>query len=154
MARPRAVSAKNRPYKHVELSDGDWINIKVKLNYGEASELYDATYRSNVGSGDRGTQRVLQMARFNVDRILIYTRDWSFIDDENNPLPVSAESIRALDTETTDEIHAAINAVEAESERQGNEPKNVQPAAAGSHNGSNVSSPTPLVGASPTERTD
>ena len=117
MPRPRAISAKNRPYKHVELSDGDWINLKQKLNYGEASELYDATYRSGVGGAERGAAREVRMSVFNIQRIFIYTLEWSFIDDENKPLPLSAESIRDLDTETTEEIHKAISDLEAENDR-------------------------------------
>jgi hypothetical protein len=121
--RPRTVSAKNRPYKHVELSEGDWINIKRKLNYGEASDLYDATYRSSVGGAEVTTAREVRMSVFNVQRIMLYILDWSFIDDENKSLPISVESIRALDQETTLEIHTAITDVEnevAQEEREGN----------------------------------
>lgn len=137
MPRPRVVSAKNRPFKHVELSDGDWINLKLKLDYGESSELYDATYRSSIG-GDRGTAREVRMSRFNMDRIFIYTLEWSFIDDENRPLPLSVASIMRLDTETTEEIHAAINALEAEQDRIESEAKRGVPTTA------TAPTPTPL----------
>lgn len=122
MPRPRTVSAKNRPFKHVELSDGDWINLKLKLNYGESSELYDATYKSSIG-GDRGTAREVRMSRFNMDRIFIYTLEWSFIDDENKALPLTINNIMLLDTDTTEEIHAAINTLEAEQDRLETEAK-------------------------------
>lgn len=123
MPRPRITSPENRDLKHVELDEGDWIKLRKKLEYGEASDLYDATYRSNVGTGERNTQRVMQMGRFNIDRILIYTHSWSFMDDKNQPIPVSADSIRRLDTETTEQIHDAINAIETEKNRQDEEAK-------------------------------
>lgn len=112
MPRPRVVSAKNRPITHVDLSDGDWVNLKQKLDYGEASILYDATYRSNMASPDPTASREVKMAVFNTQRILLYVMDWSFIDDENKPLAVSAENIRRLDSETANELHEAITAVE------------------------------------------
>lgn len=149
MPRPRAVSAKNRPHKHVELSDGDWINLKQKLNYGEASELYDATYRSGVGA-NRDTQREVRMSEFNIQRIFIYTLDWSFIDDENKRLPLSVESIRLLDMETSEEIHNAINAVEAENDRQEREGKQVAAEPTVTTSTSAGSSPATRAGASPT----
>lgn len=124
MPRPRVISAKNRPFKHVELSEGDWINLKQKLNYGEASDLYDATYRSGVGGGaQRGTQREVRMSEFNMQRIFIYTLAWSFVDDENKPLPLTPDTIRQLDTETTEEIHAAINDIENENAAKESEGK-------------------------------
>lgn len=153
MPRARIISAENRNVKHVILEDGDWIKLKTKLNYGEASDLYDATYRSNVGGGERGTQRVMQMGRFNIDRILIYTMSWSFLDDKNNSIPVSAESIRQLDTETTEAIHEAINAIEADGARieaEGKKP--AEPL--GSTNGSADSSTKSPVSLSPTARSE
>lgn len=117
MPRPRIISPENRNLKHVELDEGDWIKLRTRLDYGEASDLYDATYRSNVGTGERNTQRVMQMGRFNIDRILIYTHSWSFMDDKNQPIPVSADSIRRLDTETTEQIHDAINTIDTENAR-------------------------------------
>lgn len=144
MPRSRAVSAKNRPFKHVELTDGDWINLKRKLNYGEASDLYDATYRSSVGGAEMVTAREVKMSTFNVQRIMLYTLDWSFIDDENKSLPISVESIRALDTETTLEIHNAITDLENEVSKEEREGNARAGGKTGSPSGSNVSSlPTP-----------
>lgn len=117
MPRPRVISAKNRPTTHVELSDGDWVNLKQKLDYGEASVLYDATYRSNMASPDPTTSREVRMAVFNTQRILLYVMEWSFIDDEHKPLPVNAENIRRLDSETANELHEAITAVEEATSR-------------------------------------
>ena len=117
MPRSRAVGAARRPFKHVELDEGDWIDLKQKLDYGESSDLYDATYRSNVGTGDRSTTREVRMTRFNIDRILIYTMRWSFIDDEQKPIPLSADGVRSLDFETSEAIHKAINDIEAENAR-------------------------------------
>lgn len=157
MPRPRVVSAKNRPYTHVELSDGDWVNIKNKLNSGEAGELYDATYRSNVGSGDRSTTREMKMSVFNNTRILLYVLEWSFIDDEKKPLAVSIETIRALDTETTEELHEAITTVEVEQTRLENEAKRAAGVGAptsASNNASEDSSPRTQAVISQPERTE
>lgn len=153
MPRPRAINPKNRQHKHVELSDGDWVNIKQRLNYGEASELYDATYRSGVGSTQRGTAREVRMSEFNIQRLFIYVLAWSFIDDENKPLPLTVESIRMLDLATTEEIHEAINAIEAENDRLDQEGKlGVAPTA--TPNSSAGSSPSTPVGTSPAQATE
>lgn len=154
MPRPRIISPENRVTKRVDLDDGDWVVLKTKLDYGESSDLYDATYRSNVGTGDRATQRVLQMGRFNIDRILVYVMSWSFIDDKNQPIPVSADSIRRLDTETTMAIHDAINVIEAENERTESEAKKSQPVQAGSNKSSGEQSPRSLVSISQAERSE
>lgn len=126
MSRPRVVSPENRDVAHVELDEGDWVKLKRKLDYGESSDLYDATYRSNVGTGDRNTQRVMNMGRFNIDRILLYVHSWSFLDDKNQPLTVTPETIRRLDMETANKIHDAINAIEAENDRRETEAKKSQ----------------------------
>lgn len=153
MPRPRIISPENRDVEHVELDEGDWIKLKRKLDYGESSDLYDATYRSNVGTGDRSTQRVMQMGRFNIDRILIYTHSWSLMDDKNQPIPVSADSIRRLDTETTEQIHEAINNIEAVNNRAEQAAKNSVPAQpVASHGPSPAPSSPSLVSTFPSER--
>lgn len=163
MPRPRVVSAGKRPYKHVELSDGDWINLKRKLDAGEAGELYDATYRSNVTGGDRTTSREIRMSRFQLDRIFIYVMDWSFIDDENKPLPLTIDNVRRLDLETTEEIHDAISTLEEENTRVENEAKKAkeavavvpaQGAATASNSASVGSSVTQPASTSPHERSE
>lgn len=145
MPRPRSVSPENRSIKHVELDEGDWVKLKTKLDYGESSDLYDATYRSNVGTGDRATQRVMQMGRFNIDRLLIYIHSWSFMDDKNQPITLSAEAVRRLDTDTSLAIHDAISVIEAENARTEEVSKKPQPAVAGSNNSSDESSHTTPV---------
>lgn len=117
MPRPRVVSAKNRPFKHVVLSDDDWINLKQKLNYGEASQLYDATYRSSVGGAQDNTAREVRMSEFNLQRIMLYTLEWSFVDDEMKPLALNAANVGRLDPDTANEIHDAITAIEEENNR-------------------------------------
>jgi hypothetical protein len=155
MPRPRVISPENRNLKHVELDEGDWIKLKTKLEYGEASDLYDATYRSNVGTGERNTQRVMNMGRFNIDRILLYMHSWSFMDDKNQPVPVSADSIRRLDTETTDQIHDAINAIETENSRKEQDAKKSDAARPMESTSSPPVSLVPSqVSGSPTERSE
>lgn len=153
MSRPRIISPDKRLHKHIELDEGDWVNLKTKLDYGESSDLYDATYRSNVGTGERNTQRVMNMGRFNIDRLLIYILAWSFTDDNDQPVSVSAETIRRLDMETANKIHDAINAIETENDRKEAETKK-SPAGerpADSNGQSRPSLVPALVSTSPTE---
>lgn len=154
MPRPRIIAPENRKNKRVDLDEGDWVVLKTKLDYGESSDLYDATYRSNVGTGDRNTQRVMQMGRFNIDRILLYVMSWSFIDDKNQPIPVSADSIRRLDTETSMAIHDAITAIETENDRIEADLKKSQSAGADSNRPSGVSSMIEPASISPLGRSE
>ena len=90
----------------LELSEGDWIEVKARLSHGEQSRALGAALgKANLGAGDVE----LNYERFAVDRLLVWIVAWSFRDDRDHPVAVSRAAIAALDTETADEIDAAIN---------------------------------------------
>jgi hypothetical protein len=93
------------------LSDGDWIEIKERLSWGEQNRLSGAGLTSFQADGGRG----FNWEKWNLARIETWLVDWSFRDEADKPVRVSADAIAALDPETAAEIMAAIDAhVEAQ----------------------------------------
>jgi hypothetical protein len=102
MTRDRFVSANT---VRLELSDGDWIEVKERLTYGERSKLSAASFRS----GHLGTDTVeLDFEAYAVEKLATWLVDWSFTR-AGKSVPVSKAAIRALDPETADEIETALN---------------------------------------------
>ena len=93
------------------LSDGDWIEIKERLDFGETQALTAATLAQdgNLAGGDAPTLR-LDLGAYKVKRMLMYLLDWSFRDVDDKSVQVTEATIKALDPETAAEIDAALDA--------------------------------------------
>lgn len=94
----------------LEISDGDWIEAKERLDFGEAQALAGAGLRQSgsILSGQPDVQ--LDLAAYKIARMVAYLVDWSFRDGDDRPVDVSREAIRALDPATAAEIEAALDA--------------------------------------------
>lgn len=124
--RPRVVIPTT---ERVELSDGDWLELKRELSYGESLELSNATRLS-------GGQ--IDLRDYYLCRASLWIVDWSFVDAEQKPIPWDDGQddsrsaleilerrkmlIASLDGPTGGEIQAAINAMEAKAQ-EGKAPK-------------------------------
>ena len=102
----------------LDLSDGDWIEIKARLSYYDRQKLIGAGVRS-VGATKSGTDEWgMDMERVGPERLMLWLVDWSFRDEKDKPMAVTMDNIKNLDPDTADEITAAINkhteAIEAE----------------------------------------
>jgi hypothetical protein len=94
------------------LGDGNYIDIKKRLNHGEREDMY-ARMAPYIVPGEP-----IQMHRAEVRtaKVLTYLLGWSLADDEGTPVafaPVLPEAerldaIRSLDPDRFDDIHAAI----------------------------------------------
>lgn len=116
MPRPRVVLPST---ERVDLSDGDWLELKRELAYGESLEL------SNASRLEGGT---IDLKDYYLLRAALYIVDWSFVDDkgahidwddgkddERTALQVlerRKQFIASLDTATGGEIQQAINQLE------------------------------------------
>ena len=89
----------------LELSEGDWIEVKERLSYGEQQRL---TGMAVGRAGDGGIH--LDYARYEIERLATWLVDWSFRDDQDKPVALSKKAIENLDPDTADEIDAALNA--------------------------------------------
>ena len=93
----------------VDLSDGDWVEIKERLSYGEQRRL--------TGSGvtripDPTTGKIsldLDLEKHSILRMQTWLADWSFADRNGRAVPISAAAIAALDGDTAQEIDTAIS---------------------------------------------
>ena len=113
--------------ERVDLSDGDWLELKREISYGESLELSNAT-RLADGS--------LDLRDYYLTRAALWIVDWSFVDGQGNPivwddgversdlqtLERRKTLIASLDAQTGGEIQQAINAMEAKAS-EGKAPK-------------------------------
>ncbi len=92
------------------LSDGDWIEVKRDLTYGEQSAMFTAMLK-----GDTAT---LDPTKVTPARILAYVVAWSFRDREDRPVAVAAGALDSLFPDTVTELRDAIDAHEAARARE------------------------------------
>jgi len=98
----------------LELSEGDWIEIKKELTYGEQLRLQDDS--AQTGEDDK---RRFAYSAFYVARLVTWIVDWSF-EDEHGHVEVTADAIRALKGDIAGEINTALNKYETEQEASKN----------------------------------
>ena len=102
------------------LSDGDWIEVKRDLTYGEQSAMFTAMLK-----GDTAT---LDPTKVTPARVLAYVVAWSFRDREDRPVAVAAGALDSLFPDTITELRDAIDAHEAVRARAGSSrPKKKKP---------------------------
>lgn len=107
MGRNRFVE---RETVRLDLSDGDWVEVKKRLSYGEQSQLTGAGLTSmKMGDGKARGDLGLDWPAYNVARIAVWVAEWSFRDKQDKPAKVTPSNIASLDAETADEILAAID---------------------------------------------
>jgi len=96
----------------LELSDGDWVEVKERLTYGEEQFLAGGALTEVSGmfdaADDIGIQ--LDLRKYTLRRMATWILDWSFCDVEDRRVAVSLDSIAMLDPDTAEEIDAAITA--------------------------------------------
>lgn len=98
---------------HIELKDGEWIDVKQELTVGE-EKRYRSAGLKNVKQQDGQMSIEVDWVALALARVGAYLVDWSAKrsvgEGKSVSVPVSAESINALDQDTFDEIDAAIQA--------------------------------------------
>jgi hypothetical protein len=94
----------------LELSDGDWIEVKRELTYGDQLALQWGSRKP----GETESMLYLDMKEFYVNRILIWVTAWSLQDDKG-PVELSADAERALrDTDAAELNKVLIEYIEAQ----------------------------------------
>ena len=97
----------------IDLSDGDWIEVKARLAYGEQQRMLGAVI-GGVSLDDSAAGINLQnvpinLEKFSVARLSAWIVDWSFTRDGKR-VEVTGDAIAALDPDTATEIDAALKA--------------------------------------------
>lgn len=86
----------------LSLSDGDWIEIKKRLNTGEVQAMYAQMRSSEERPG-------IDPGKVGIARVLAYLLDWS-LTQHGKPVVVEASALRGLDPDDFAEIRDAIDA--------------------------------------------
>jgi hypothetical protein len=90
----------------LDLSDGDWIEVKKELNVGEARKVADRSQRA-VTNSETG-ESVVDSDLNSVALLEAYLVGWSFVDKRGTQTKPTAATIRALDQPTFLEIVQAL----------------------------------------------
>jgi hypothetical protein len=94
------------------LSDGDWVLVHTELSYAQQRRLAAAGLtgvpQALVEQGAGGEALSVDLASYEIEKLVTWLLDWSFVDADGTHVTVSRESIEALTPETAEEIHAAL----------------------------------------------
>jgi len=94
----------------VDISDGDWVEIKEKLTYGEQKRLETGAMGKMTASSATDPGISLDFERYNLMRLYTWLVAWSFVDEGGKRVKISLDAIAALDTETAQEIDDVLTA--------------------------------------------
>lgn len=96
----------------LDLSDGDWIDVRDRLTWGQQMEMQAAGIERRQTLNAGGNDMNIDIVSFNLARLKTFIVAWSFTDPESEsdaPVPVDDAHLRALDAATASEIEAALN---------------------------------------------
>ena len=95
------------------LSGGDWVLVHAELTYGQQRRLAAAGHPREPGvlaEQGQGKGLTVDLAAYDIERLVTWVMDWSFTDGDGRPVLVSREAIEGLTPETAQEIGAALDA--------------------------------------------
>jgi hypothetical protein len=87
----------------LELAEGDWVEVKRELTYGEQLQLQESSSET-----DEAGKYHLDVSNFYVNRMVAWVVDWSF-EDADGAVVVTPDAVRALRGEIAAEINIALN---------------------------------------------
>jgi hypothetical protein len=118
----------------LDLSDGDWVEVKKKLTVGESrAAMASVIGEVNTDGWRRPNLKVLGLAE-----VAAYIVDWSLRDAKDKPVPFSLDALKNLEESFFDEIDKALDAHKAAMLAAGEQEKNAQ----GGGNASSATSPS------------
>lgn len=93
--------------KRLELSRGDWVEVKKRLGIGEQKKVENGGLRRV--QGEKGNVEVLlDFDEYSFIRAEVYILEWSLRNRDDKPVEVSASAIRNLEPASFEEIDLAI----------------------------------------------
>ena len=94
----------------LELSDGDWIEVKKRLTYAEQQQLEAAGLGGlKTTTGKDVGEIAIDWERYKMARFVVWIVDWSLRDINDKPVRFSISAIAALELDTVLEIENAIS---------------------------------------------
>ena len=107
--------------KHAE-DDGEWIDVKAELNAGETRHIFTDLVK-DLQAGEKAK---LDPTQVGLTKMTQYIVDWSLTDPRGARVPFSPSALTNLDTETYNEISAAVDWHDEDVERRRAERKNAR----------------------------
>lgn len=99
--------------KKLDISQGDWLLVKRRLNAGESRKAHARTIRT----APIGEAWENELSQLGLSRIVVYLLDWSLVDPQGQQLAIRGEppevveaALLSLDPESFKEILDAIDA--------------------------------------------
>lgn len=91
----------------LEVSDGDWLDVKKRLTVGEER----AAFQQIVGEVNiDGSWRKPNFEMIGLAEVAAYIVAWSFVDPQGRAVPFSLQALQNLEPASYREIEAAIDA--------------------------------------------
>lgn len=97
----------------VSLPDGEWLELAKELTAGEYRDMVTAQFKDSVV----GEKPLLDRRQIGVSMVLAYVKEWSFVDQKGDPLPVTEDWLRMFDQQTFADVHAAVDKHQEASEK-------------------------------------
>lgn len=101
----------------LELSGGDWILVKSRLNAGETREMMARLMTVNVNVNDpeaiRRTGLAIDPMEAGLSSVLAYLIDWSLVDPEGDRIVIFDTDLR--ERMPTEYLRAALNSIDFDS---------------------------------------
>lgn len=96
----------SRPVRK-ELPDGQWVEFKSELTYGEQKKLTGA---AQAYFDFEGKLRLdADYSQHAIVRLSTWITDWSFVDESGSPVTPNRQSIAALTAERGNQIDSALD---------------------------------------------
>ena len=109
---PRPARFASGAVESLPLSDGDWVLVRRELSYAQQRRLA-ASGLSGVPQalveGGQGQELTVDLAAFDIEKLVTWILDWSFTDGDGNHVTVTREAIEGLTMDTAEEIHRALS---------------------------------------------
>jgi hypothetical protein len=87
----------------IALGDGDWVRIRPRLSWGDRQAIRGAGISSRFRKGAE-IETTANFEAMNIGMLLCGIVEWNLTDSDGKLMPVSRESIGALDEATGDAI--------------------------------------------------
>lgn len=98
----------NGDVHRIDISDGDWIEVKKDLNTGDQKRLEAAGNGVPIKLADGSMYTPIDWSIYEIDRAAIFLTAWSLQDGNGQPVKLERAAICALEPMDFEEINTTI----------------------------------------------
>lgn len=111
MGKSRFVFVEHEELVEINLGDGDWIKVRPRLSWGDRLNIRGGAVRMDFGGTEGEVETALDLEEMNIRLVERAIVEWNLKDPEGKLMPISRESILALDEEAGDAILEYLGAL-------------------------------------------